>query len=476
MPCPHAVAGKNLFFWPLGNIFRALGAFSIRRTFSGAVLYTKVFEEYIHKLLKEGFNIELFFEGGRSRTGKLMMPKLGFLSILLNAFKNGSCEDMIFVPIFIGYDRVLEESSYLHEIGGGQKKPENLSEVIKTGKFLMKRYGKIYLKFHEPISLNELLQQNGKQLSEMTPKEQNTVCRNLGYKVLNAINRVSVVTPHALVASAILASSKNKLSYGHLMSHVETFMTYLLSQKAMLADTLSDHVRAVENVIYTFVQRKFIEPIPEEDKWPTSSTLYIINEKKRPDLEYYKNNCISFFVPASFTALSILEKNTFVFSATDLHSGYSFLSEFFQNEFAVHVDSTPEDTVKISLQSFMDVSIITSHPTMPDTYNITSEGYKKLELFSGFLRTFFESYWIVLNFLKQFTQNSATPDDRLKKIQAMGDRMYKRMEIERKEALSKVSFSNAEKYFASHGIKGSRNTEKVQYFSDAIQKYMNLLP
>jgi len=147
MPCPHIAAGKNLSFWPLGPLFRGGGAFFIRRTFRGAVLYSKVFAEYINKLLEEGFNIEMFIEGGRSRTGKLIMPKLGLLSILINAYKNGSCEDLIFVPIFIGYDRVLEESAYLSEIKGGQKEPESLLQVIKAGRLLKKDMEEFILSF-----------------------------------------------------------------------------------------------------------------------------------------------------------------------------------------------------------------------------------------------------------------------------------------------------------------------------------------
>ncbi len=85
MPCPLVAAGKNLSFWPLGAIFRGGGAFFLRRSFKGAVLYARVFSAYIHKLLEDGFNIELFIEGGRSRTGKLLMPKLGLISILLEA-------------------------------------------------------------------------------------------------------------------------------------------------------------------------------------------------------------------------------------------------------------------------------------------------------------------------------------------------------------------------------------------------------
>ena len=111
------------------------GAFFVRRTFSGAVVYAKVFSEYISKLLEEGFNIELFIEGGRSRSGKLLMPKLGFLMLLFNAFKNNVCDDMIFVPVYIGYDQVLEETAYLQEVTGGKKEPENISQILQARRF-----------------------------------------------------------------------------------------------------------------------------------------------------------------------------------------------------------------------------------------------------------------------------------------------------------------------------------------------------
>jgi glycerol-3-phosphate O-acyltransferase len=404
-----------------------------------------------------------------------MMPKLGFLSILLSAFKKGACDDMIFVPVFIGYDQVLEESTYLHEVSGGEKKPESLSGLIKAVKFLKKRYGKIYIRFHEPISLNQLVQQQEKQLSEMTAKEQNTVCRRLGYRVLNAINRVTVVTPHALVASAILVSPKNKISYGQLTLHVQTFMRYLSSQEIMFADTLSDSIRALKNVLYIYAQRKLIDPVPEEDKWPTEDTLYIINEHKRPELEYYKNNAIAFFVPAAFVALAILVQDNFQFSAYDLHSNYNLISEFFHNEFVVDIEKTPEEIVQNNLQAFVTDNIITAHPTLSDTYNLPSDGLKKLKLFGNFLTTFFESYWIVLSFFKQAPRGSLPSRDRLKNMQSLAERMYKRMEIDRKEALSKITFENAEKYFTAHGIKGSEDVEKIKHFSNAILKYLDLL-
>jgi len=474
MPCPHVAAGRNLSFWPVGPMFRGAGAFFIRRTYSkGSVLYPSVFSEYIENLIKEGFNIEVFIEGGRSRTGKLIPPKLGFLSILLNAYKNGACDDLILVPIYIGYDQILEESSYINEIEGGQKKPESFMEVIKAKKFLKKRYGKIYIEFNEPISAKEIVSNHNSPITEMSSKEFNALCRNLGHRIINAINRVTVVTPHALVACAILSSSKTNFTYDHLMSHLETYLIYLDFQGAKLADTLNpDHRHAFKQVFDSYLQRKFIEPISKESLFPET---YMVNVSKRPILEYYKNNCIAFFIPAAFTALAILEKDTFQFSSSDLHAGYTFLQEFFKNEFAYDVDKTPEYFARKNIKAFIDDEILIPHPTLPDTYNLTPAGLRKLKLFSSLLKTYFESYWIVLNFFMRYPKKSAGKKERLKKIQARGNRMYKRKEIELNEALSKMNYQNALDYFIYHGIKCSEDTEKIEFYSEAIQKYLTHL-
>lgn len=474
MPCPHIAAGKNLSFWPMGPLFRKGGAFFIRRTFKGAVLYSKVFAEYIHNLLSEGFNIEFFIEGGRSRTGKMILPKLGLLSILLNAYRNGACEDLIFSPIFIGYDRVLEESSYLHELEGKEKQPENFRQVIKARKFLKKRYGRIYIQFHDPISFKDILLQYGTPIEDMPPKEFNILCRNLGHRIINAINGVSVVTPHALVAAVALNCGKKSFSFDHLLSHVETYMSYLLSQKVKLADTLlMDEVNTIEHVLDTYVQRKFIDKASENPDALLTASLFKVNENKRPNLEYYKNNCISFFVPAAITAIAILIKDAFQFSASDLHDDYKFLQYFFKYEFAYDVDKTPEYFVRKNLKAFIDDAVLMPHPKLPDTYNLTSSGFRKLHLFSRFLKPYFESYWIVLNFLMQHSQNSMKPKERLKKIEAIGNRMYKKKEIERMESLSVINYTNGIEFFAYNGVKSSDNNEKILFYADAIHRYLN---
>ena len=478
LPVPHIAAGKNLSFWPMGPIFRSGGAFFIRRSFGGAVLYSKVFAEYIHKLLEEGYNIEQFIEGGRSRTGKLLMPKLGLLSILLNAFKKGACKDMLIVPIYVGYDRIIEEKSYLHELGGGQKEPENILQVIRARKFLKKRYGKIYIQFHEPISVNQLLRQNDRELAEMKPKELNGFTRNLGYQIINAINRVTVVTPHGLVAGAVLNFTKDKFSSAELFSILETYMRFLTAQNAKLSDTLvSDPQKAFEKVVLSYTQRKFIERLAKnnEDDEADAADEFLINEGRRPYLEYYKNTCIAFFIPAAYTAMAIFEMDSFRFTASDLHAGYGFWRKFFKSEFAYDVDIRSEFHVRKCIKAFIDEGMVIPHQTMPDTYDVTPAGFRKLKIFAGFLKTYFESYWIVLNFFMRNPQDKVKPKDRIKKITARGNRMYKRKEVDRKEALSKVTYQNAIEMFTTRGIRGADDTDKIDTYSTALQNALKYL-
>ena len=476
LPCPHVAAGKNLSFWPLGPIFRAGGAFFIRRTFRGAVLYAKVFSEYIYKLLQEGFNIEIFIEGGRSRTGKLLMPKLGFLSILLNAFKNGACEDLIFVPVYIGYDQILEEDAYLVEVGGGQKEPENLLQIIKARRFLKQRFGKIYINFNEPVSLNAILKAYDEPLADMPPKTLNTLCRDLGWRMINAINLAGIVTPHALVAASVLNCPSKRFNAEELFDIIDTYMRLLLSQNANIVDSLMiDHRHVCQQTLDSYVQRKCIELSGGEKAMPDELSQYFMPESKRLQLEYYKNNCIAFFVPAAILALTLLEKDAFQFSATDLHDRYRYLKSVFKYEFAYDVNRSVVEMVRKTLKAFIDDAILMPHPSMPDTYQITSSGLRKLQLFARFLKTYLESYWVVLSFLKQTPRSKARSKDRMKKIQALGKSMLKRKEIELPESLSKINYENGINLFTFRGIKGAEDIETLQAYEKTIRNFLHFI-
>ncbi len=475
MPCPHIAAGKNLSFWPLGPIFRGGGAFFIRRTFKGAELYTKIFGAYLEKLLYEGFNLKIFIEGGRSRTGKLLTPRPGGLGMIIRAYLNGACDNLYFVPVFVGYDRVLEEDAYLKEIEGGKKSPETLKGLLNTRKFLKKKYGKVYIKFDEPLSLKDYLKEKDIDLSRSTDQEYMQFVKQFGYKLINSINENAIVTPHGIVASAILNGDKNNFVKGQMIERVNTYMNLLTFNQVDLSDTLiMDQSQAINTVIQNFISRTFIELADEDEEEISDNTTFIVKHNKRAILDYYKNSAICFFVPAAYTALAILEIDQFKFSLSDLVHRYKFLQKIFTDEFSYDDEITPEEQISKCIKGFINEGILVPDPNQADILNLTSQGLRKLKWFAAFLLPFFESYKTCLLFLEKEKTDKYDAKEQTKKIQSFGNKLYKRNHITLKESLSLVNYRNAATYFARNDILGSEDQIQIDYYKEIIDRLIRL--
>ena len=476
MSPPHFFAGKNLSFWPLGTFLRMAGAFFVRRSFQGAVFYTKVFSAYIHKLLEEGVHITVFIEGTRSRSGKLLQPQLGMINILLNAYQNGACRDLIFVPVFIGYDRVPEEGDYVHEIQGGKKSPESARQFLKIGKLLEKRFGKIYVNFDEPIALKDHLDQAGLSAEGLSSKEKNKVCRQLGYQIMTAIDRSTIVSPRALAASALLNSKKTIRTYEHLMDQAMTYLSFLESRGAPLSEPLQLHPkRAIDQVMSLFTQGKIIEAVQQDPRRWKAGDKFKMVKGKRLVLDYYKNNCITHFIPAAFTSLSILALDAFLFRTDDILSHYLFLDDLFSFEFMQDEEKAPEYFMRKTIKIFIDSEFLVPHATLPDTYSITSPSYRKLKQFAAFLKPFVESYRIVLNWYAKQKIDGKPSGDYVKKILGMGQQMYEHREIDRLEAVSRLNIENAVQYFGKKGLRGREDTELIRSYEEHLDIFRNEL-
>jgi glycerol-3-phosphate O-acyltransferase len=476
MPCPHIAAGKNLSFWPLGPLFRGGGAFFLRRTFIGAPLYAKIFAAYLEKLLYEGFNIKIFIEGGRSRTGKLLSPKPGGIAMLINAYSNNACENLYFVPVFIGYDRVLEEDAYLKEIEGGKKNPQTLKGLINARKFLKKKYGKVYMKFNEPISIKDYIREKGIDLSKASSQEYMKFVKNFGYKLINAINKNAVATPHGIIASAVLNCSKNSFTQKQLISRANTYMNLLIFMEAELSDTLRiDPDNTLNSVINDFMARDFIELADEDDKDITENTIFIVKDNKRAVLDYYKNSVISFFIRYAYTAVAILEVDQFQFSSSDLIIRYKFLEKLFLEEFFFDEAITCEENISTCIKGFLNEGILV--PDMPesDLFQITSQGLKKLKWLAVFLLPFFESYRTTLLYFEKYQPDKHDEKERIKKIHAMGTKLYKGKLINLKESLSQVTYKNAVHYFIKNGVKGSEDHVQIEFYKNILDRLIRLI-
>jgi glycerol-3-phosphate O-acyltransferase len=432
MHVPRIAAGSNLTFWPAGYLFRKCGAFFIRRSFNQPRLYVEVFSRYIKALLQEGHPIEFFIEGGRSRNGKLVLPKTGFVSILLHARKEGFCKDLVFVPASIVYDRILEEKSYIKEIEGGSKERESLKHIIGARRFLKRKYGKVYMRFSQPISLNDFLAHSGPSMAE--------TARRFAFKIAKDINEVTMVTPLSLVAAAILAKHRRGFLYAELYATAESLLRTLKQSGVPLAASLTDFPMAVQETLSLLVNWKIVEILEDVDL--EEEPFYFVEEDKKLELEYYKNSIVHFFLPHALVATSLLTGREEAKSWETLVSDCDFMRDLLKNEFFFDGADALKQSIVPVVDDFLDASFLT-RGSGNGGFKITKLGFEKLPIWSGLIKTFLESYWIAARSLAQRRNAEMKEDDLLKKMNYLGRRFYKLGIVEHVEAISKLNFVNA---------------------------------
>lgn len=203
---PHIIAGNNLDLPIVGTILRKGGAMFIRRSFQGDSLYPVVMKEYIMSVLSQGKNMEVFIEGTRSRTGKLLPPKYGILKYMMTAIREGRTSDILLCPVSLQYDSVIEAETYVNELLGKPKQSESLYGLITGGSAILQlKMGRIDVRFKRPWSMREFLEREEHQrLAVRTGDRDMQVLKSLGYQVLSDINQVSVIMPAAMVGTVIL--------------------------------------------------------------------------------------------------------------------------------------------------------------------------------------------------------------------------------------------------------------------------------
>jgi glycerol-3-phosphate O-acyltransferase len=449
MHIPRIAAGQNLAFWPFGYIFRKAGAFFIRRSFRGAKLYSEVFARYIKALLEEGHPIEFYIEGGRSRNGKMTLPKMGFLSILLQAYYEGFCKDLIFVPTSIIYDRIIEENSYLKEISGVSKEKEDLKQFIGARRFLKRRYGKIYIRFNEPFSLNEYI-------SKMNPELMN-VHQELAIHITSSINEVSLVTPLSLISTAILTNHRKGFLVSEIQESIKIFMRFLNRYDVTVSTTLNNPSKAVLETISLLISWKVVDFM--EDTSGEEETFYFVEDDKKLELEYYKNNIIHFFIHHSFVALSFLTGTEEIKTLETIISDYIFLKELLSKEFIFDNKDNIHERILSIIDYFMDEGLLV-HSDIDKGYKITKQGFDKLPAWAALTKTFIESYWVSAKVMGQEKNRGVTEESLLKNINYLGKRYHKLGIIEHIGAISRINFQNAITLIDNKILKISENPEE----------------
>ncbi|WP_444757039.1 glycerol-3-phosphate 1-O-acyltransferase PlsB [Pseudomonas sp. A014] len=305
---PHIAAGINLNMPVIGGLLRRGGAFFMRRTFKGNPLYTAVFNEYLHTLFTKGFPVEYFVEGGRSRTGRMLQPRPGMLAITLRSFLRSSRTPIVFVPVYIGYERVLEGRTYLGELRGASKKKESIFDIFKVIGALKQRFGQVYVNFGEPIRLGAFLdqQQPGWREQDLAPQFRpawlNDTTTRLGQTVAQHLNGAAAINPVNLVALALLSTSRLALDERALIRVLDLYLALLrqvpYSSHVTLPEgdgkALIEHVRGME--------------LLAEQKDALGRILYL-DEANAVLMTYYRNNVLHIFALPALLASFFLSSS-----------------------------------------------------------------------------------------------------------------------------------------------------------------------
>ena len=304
LPAPHIAAGVNLNLPVLGSLLRRGGAFFLRRSFNDP-LYSTVFREYLSQLFARGVSLEYFIEGTRSRTGRILSPRGGLLSMTLRSYLRDSHRPVVFQPVYIGYEKIIEGDSYIGELSGKPKEKESWLGLIRSLGVLRQNYGSVVVNFGEPIMLTGLLDEVAPDWRESTddpeakPVWLKHAVDTLADRILVNINRATDVNPINLLGVALLATPKHAMAEADLLAQLE--LCKRLLTELPYSDRVTVTPMSAAEIIAYGEQMEWIRRVAH----PLGDVL-TVDAKQGVLLSYFRNNVLHLFATAAWVGCCFL--------------------------------------------------------------------------------------------------------------------------------------------------------------------------
>ncbi|NMH65041.1 glycerol-3-phosphate 1-O-acyltransferase PlsB [Shewanella salipaludis] len=388
---PHIAAGINLNFWPAGPMFRRGGAFFIRRSFNGNKLYTAVFREYLDQLFAKGYSVEYFTEGGRSRTGRLLAPKTGMLAMTMNSVLRGIERPVTLVPVYLGYDHVMEVATYHKELSGKKKQKESVWQVFgairKLGNF-----GQGYVNFGAPITLqsflNEMAPDWRSELAEdpeQKPSWLTPAVNTLANRVMTHINGAAAASSVTLTSLVLLASEQNALERTQLERQLDLYLNLL---------------KQVPYTSYTSVAegdgRSLVQQGLELNKFTLETDslgdIISIAEADAVSMTYYRNNVIHLLILPSLIASCMLHYETCC--RRQIHAIVADFYPLMKAELFMGIED-----IDAYVERVLDLFVAEQLVTEEAHFSVNGPHAGKLELLAGTVSETLQRYAIIFNSL-----------------------------------------------------------------------------
>ena len=438
---PHIAAGINLNMPIVGPILRRGGAFFMRRSFKDNPLYATVFNEYMHVMFSRGYSVEYFVEGGRSRTGRMLQPRPGMLSMTVRSFLRDHRKPIVFVPVYIGYEKVMEGRSYLGELRGKKKQKESVFAIAKTVRKLSNSFGQVAVNFGEAIPLAEVLDEVEPSWreeaydSEYRPKWLNQAVSELSNRVASSINASVAVNPIGMTATVLLGTDRLAMDEGQLIRLMDQYADLL---KAFpYADTITlpegsgkDWVDYCENMgLITRQPQKLGDIIALEG----SNAIL---------MTYYRNNIQHLFALPSLIASLFENKNSLRRDKIEFLASvaYPYLkSELFLKYDAEEIDGVINQWIDVLLEKGLLFEEEEDRISRPEE---GTDAMLRLRVLSRFIIQTLERYHIAIGILRKYGSGKITAGELEEQSTLLAERMSILFGLNAPEFFDKTLFRN----------------------------------
>ncbi len=422
---PHVAAGINLNMPVIGRFLRMGGAFFLRRSFKGDQLYAAVFTKYLGFMMARGHPLEYFVEGGRSRTGRMLAPRTGMLSMTVRSYLRDPRRPVVFLPVYFGYERIFEGRTYLGELSGQPKKKETVVGLLKaTASLLRSEFGKVRVNFGAPIALDELLVSHRPAWRDEPALDEDerpewflAAVGDLARRITTGINAAAAVSPVNLIAMAMLATPRQALPEADLAAQADLYRRLLRDAPyaplvTVTADSGAAMIRYCEGL-----------RLLERQAHPLGDIMRM-NANEALRATYYRNNILHLFAMPSLLACCFLSNETM--RAADIRRLVWRVYPYVAAELFLCWDEAEVPAViDALLEAFVRCGLLVAGPD-PDEWRRpapTSPMAMRLSLLAQATIQTLERYYLVIALLLQAGSGALTQEALEQRCHWMAQRM-----------------------------------------------------
>jgi len=463
LTAPHIAAGLNLNMPVVGPILRRGGAFFLRRSFAGNSLYTMVFMKYLGLMMARGHSIEYFIEGGRSRTGRLLQPKTGMLSMTVRSFLRDPRRPLAFVPVYFGYEKLVEGKTYIHELSGKAKEKESILGMLKALPALRSRYGKVHVSIGTPIHLNELLAEHAPDWRSVSyedndrPNWLNRVVDDLATRVMTHLNAAACVTPVNLLALTLLATPKQSMIETDLARQMELYAA-MLRQAPYSSEVVVTDLDGASVIKYCEAMGLLLRR-----KHPMGDVMQM-TEENSVLLTYFRNNSLHLIVMPSVIACCFLNNRSM--RTEDIQRLSWRIYPYLRDElFMRWTEDELPNVVRATLEQLANHGLVEMSANGSDWLRPatgTAEAVQ-LSLLAQVTVPIIERYYLTISLLLKSGSGRISQDALESQCQLMAQRMSLLYELNSPEFFDKALFKNFIDLLRARNVLGVNAEGRLTY-------------